>query len=384
MIAAAAFGPVVMINTSVYGCDALIIEETGMRSLPLPRLRAEDVEFYSTEKLRDSREVLEWLWDTIAQPVLDSLGFTTRVPEDGKWPRLWWIPTGLVGMFPIHAAGYHHDDSRDRTVMDRFISSYSQSIRALIHSRQSRSSRAPTPRHPSKVVLVGMPELPFAPREVKKISQVYDSTPDLNAIRPGTSREEVRAALKDCKVFHFAGHGRTDPLNPSNSGLKLSDGHLTVSDLFESSLQDGAPYLAYLSACGTGRIRNSKLADENLHLIGACQIAGFQNVVRTLWEVEDRSCVDVAVRTYEWIQSRDMGDGSVSVGLHRAVRHLRDQWAVENGITRGDTVAVGNEVEGQRAGRQSLRLGEDRQARTIASVEEAAPLHWLPYVHFGI
>lgn len=312
MKAAAAFGPVVMINTSEYGCDALIIEGTGMRSLSLPRLQIEDVRYFSAGKLRNNRDVLEWLWDTIAQPVLDSLGFTTRVPEDGTWPRLWWIPTGLVGMFPIHAAGYHHDGSRDRTVMDRVISSYSPSIRALIHSRQSSNSRSTPPRHPSKVVLVGMPELPYAPREVKRISQVYDSAPDMIATSPGTTREAVRTALKDCKIFHFAGHGRTDPLNPSNSGLVLSDGYLNVSDLFESSLQDGAPYLAYLSACGTGRIRNSQLADESLHLIGACQMAGFQNVVGTLWEVEDRSCVDVAVRTYEWIKSCDMGDRSVS------------------------------------------------------------------------
>lgn len=93
--------------------------------------------------------------------------------------------------------------------------------------------------------------------------------------------------------------------------------------LFELNLRSRAPFLAYLSACGTGQVTHNGLIDEGLHLIGACQLAGFRHVIGTLWEVDDKFCVDIAAKTYEWIKNRGLRDESVSDGLHHAVRRLR-------------------------------------------------------------
>ncbi|MFH8492880.1 DUF5131 family protein [Streptomyces coeruleorubidus] len=56
--------------------------------------------------------------------------------QDGEeeWPYVWWVPGGLLGMLPIHAAGYHTDsvdDSHRRTVMDRVVSSSVESAKEL-------------------------------------------------------------------------------------------------------------------------------------------------------------------------------------------------------------------------------------------------------------
>jgi CHAT domain-containing protein len=77
------------------------------------------------------------------------------------------------------------------------------------------------------------------------------------------------------------------------------------------------PFLAYLSACGTGRTQNNRFVDESIHLISACQLAGFRHVIGTLWEVNDQSCVDVARITYEGMKDGKMSDESVCLGLHR-------------------------------------------------------------------
>lgn len=73
---AAASGPVVVINTSIQRCDALIIKKDGIQSLSLPLLRDWDLEAraanFSTSNLQDT-ELLEWLWDTIAEPILEHL-----------------------------------------------------------------------------------------------------------------------------------------------------------------------------------------------------------------------------------------------------------------------------------------------------------------------
>lgn len=77
--------------------------------------------------------ILEWLWDVVTCPVLEALGFQSPIQDD-KWPRIWWIPTGSLSHFPLHAAGRFVERSTE-TVLDRVMSSYSPSIKALVYGR---------------------------------------------------------------------------------------------------------------------------------------------------------------------------------------------------------------------------------------------------------
>ncbi|RYP13180.1 hypothetical protein DL765_007007 [Monosporascus sp. GIB2] len=390
MEAAAAPGPIVIINVSRYRCDALVIEKRGLRTVRLPHLDNDEIRTRAAALGSDSinTQLLEWLWETTAKPVLDVLGFN-KYPR-GSWPRIWWIPTGSLAKFPIHAAGYHERGSSE-TVLDRVISSYSSSVRALVHSRQNRP-KAMMAAAPKKVVLVGMQNtpghgnLPFARQEIDQLNGLCNSM-ELQVREPQTSRKDVLAALNDCHIFHFAGHGQTDLLDPSKSALLLSDGDLTVASLFETNLHSRKPFLAYLSACGTGQVKYDALIDEALHLIAACQLAGFQHVVGTLWEVNDRSCVDAATMTYKWMQEGKLSDGSVSEGLHHASRRLRDQWTADSTTRRAIKHGTGEQDDGQRVTGQS-RSNRDkardlRHPRDVTLCDDA-PLYWVPYVHFGV
>jgi len=134
--------------------------------------------------------------------------------------------------------------------------------------------------------------------------------------------------MRTCDIFHFAGHGKSDPWDPSASCLLLDDWNinpLTVSDLRDSKLQDSPPFLAYLSVCSTSANKAGKLEDEGIHLVSAFQLAGFRHVVRTLWEVSDSACVDVAKIFYDTIRKEGMTDDAVCRGLHHAIRALRDK-----------------------------------------------------------
>lgn len=113
--------------------DALIIQRDRFTSLELPVLYS-DVKKFTTKPEID-RQTLEWLWDGIASPVLESLGYSD-IPTSSTWPRIFWIPTGPLSALPIHAAGYHYPGSTN-TVMDRVVSSYSSSVKALIQGRQN-------------------------------------------------------------------------------------------------------------------------------------------------------------------------------------------------------------------------------------------------------
>ncbi|KAM5359585.1 hypothetical protein ACJZ2D_014348 [Fusarium nematophilum] len=168
--AAAERGPIVTINTTPFRCDALIVDRSGTWALPLPHVKYEELEAHASGD-RGSPKVLEWLWDNLAEPVLDKLGFT-QMPIDGCWPHVWWIPTGVLSNLPLHAAG-KYSQRPYHGVLDRVISSYSSTIHMLLHTR-SRPCAAVEPPNGEKIVLVAMDKTPghgdleFASQEVAR------------------------------------------------------------------------------------------------------------------------------------------------------------------------------------------------------------------------
>ncbi|KAF5981746.1 putative 30S ribosomal protein S17P-like protein [Fusarium bulbicola] len=367
---AASLGPVVVINLSKFRCDAILVEQHQIRSLPLPDLTMDKMNEKESQGSLTSPSMLEWLWDIAAGPILQELGIQGPPPDD-DWPHIWWIPTGRLSRLPFHAFGHHYPGST-KTVLDRVISSYSSSIQALINGRKLRSDSAQ-----DKAVLVAMEDttaqikLPFVKEEVSAIAKLCKSM-NLEPRIPEQHKQAVLEELQNCKVFHFAGHGKTDG-NPSQSGLLLTDGILTVSELMDINLRKNAPFLAYLSACGTGQIGGDAFFDESIHLISACQLAGFQHVVGTLWEVSDKSCVEISQTVYESIRDGGFSDRSVCWGLHRAMRRLRDAWFSTLEHRPDRTVSSEREAI---LSRDILSCDEDG--------DKIEKLVWVPFVHFGI
>jgi hypothetical protein len=123
-------------------------------------------------------------------------------------------------------------------------------------------------------------------------------------------------------------------------------------------------------------------SDESIHLIATCQLAGFRHGIGTLWEVDDRICVDIARITYQSIKDgiKDgyMTDESVCRGLHFAIKGFRDLLMREDEdpgvISPGSNANAGN-PQGGRDGHISDK--EDDEIHEKWS-------NWVPYVHFGV
>ncbi|KAI1052963.1 hypothetical protein LB506_009944 [Fusarium annulatum] len=321
-------GPIIIMNIRIICCDAIVIMPDCIQTIPIDGLSRADIEEKVLNEDRGNPNVVEWLWDTIVCPVLDRNGFS-ETPKGDNWPHVWWIPTGLLKQFPLRAAGYHRKRTKE-TTLDRVVSSYASSVKAMI---QARRRRTPT-RETNKAVLVAMETTPtlsrlaFANQELEAVKDVCSSI-GLEVVEPERRKAALIDQLRECKFFHFAGHGCTDPQDPLRSYLCLEDvvtNPLRVGGLLDLNLKDQPPFLAYLSACGTGRIQQEQFMDESVHLISAFQLAGFQHVIGTLWEVNDKVCVDIAKVVYEGIKDGRMSDHSVAWGLHAASRRLRDSW----------------------------------------------------------
>jgi hypothetical protein len=369
VMAAAEYGPLIIVNVSPYRCDAFIVEKHRIRLEPLPELSEKELNTKFDQKLVGSVSTLEWLWKVAAGPIMAVLGYHTcsSATSDGI-PHVWWIPTGVLSHFPIHAAGIHAKGSNN-SVLDRVMSSYASSIKALVHGRRNKLQKvAGTSK--GQALLVAMQDtlnhrlLPFANEEVDMVASLCPSL-NLEPVIPPRRREEVLAHLQTCKIFHFAGHGRSDALDPARSSLLLDDWKealLTVGDVRDRRiLQDTSPFLGYLSACSTGSNKVTALVDEGIHLVSAFQVAGFRHIIGTLWEVADRDCVNVAKVVYETLRVEDMTDVAVCWGLHLAIKALRDSRIDEiKDVRDGDDLKVGGQTVEQK------------------------PLNWIPYVHFGV
>ena len=148
----------VVFNISAYRSDAILLTSVGITSRNLPGLNQATVieqvtAFHQALETTTSagspldqvraqqaiHQVLAWLWDTAVGPVLHALGHLGTPPPGKPWPQVWWVPTGLLEMLPIHAAGHHArpPDPGRRAVMNRVISSYTPTIGALAHARSA-------------------------------------------------------------------------------------------------------------------------------------------------------------------------------------------------------------------------------------------------------
>ncbi|KAH6641967.1 CHAT domain-containing protein [Boeremia exigua] len=392
---AAIRGPIAVINVSRHRCDALLVEQHQIRVLPLPALTLQDIRKAAETGALGTSEILNWLWETVTCPVLDDLGFNK--PVDGHWPRMWWIPTGLLSKFPLHAAGKLTQDSTC-TVLSRVMSSYNSSLRSIINARQQDRSRTISAK-PERALVVAMPITPhqgalqFAGEEadlVRNLCKSMEGAPVMNQPR----KREVLVELQQSSIFHFAGHGETHFEDPSQSNLLLDDWQtdpLTVADLLRLDLREQKPFLAYLSACGTSEIRVQQLFDESLHLVSACQLAGFRHVIGTLWAVNDERCLHMAGETYEEILREGLTDESVCLGLHKAAFQLQSEWlrsshaALDGSYNRAKMTrkyVTAHPVVNETTCSDS-RLPRDVYADD-SDTQTPEPLHWVPYVHFGV
>ncbi|KAI8721518.1 CHAT domain-containing protein [Fusarium sp. LHS14.1] len=376
-------GPIAIINVSVIHCDAILIRQDRIQTISLAGLSLHTIEEKVLIGDRGSPEVLEWLWDTVAAPVLDALGLTQPLSEDDGWPHMWWIPTGFLRQFPLHAAGYHRKRSAE-TVMDRTMSSYGSSVKAILRGRERRVS----PKGSTNAVLVAMEHtparlnLPFADAEIKVVSSLCASM-GLNVVEPHPLKEEVMTGLQSSIIFHFAGHGSTNQDDPLESFLCLEDvgsNPLRVADLLDLNLKENPPFLAYLSACGTGRIQQERHMDERMHLVSACQLAGFLHVIGTLWEVNDEICVEMARITYEGIRDGKMADGKKPT--------FGTKWVRVSG--KPGIKGMGTATASQRLTMRGIReemidmLGREASLAIIQKFRKSPAPTWVPFVHYGV
>ncbi|MFF7335737.1 CHAT domain-containing protein [Streptomyces sp. NPDC008163] len=345
LLSAAEGGPVVVVNVSTYRCDALVVTSAGIDVVPLPGLTRDAVAGWAADfvdgvdtaygahgtdeavaMMRTLSGRLGLLWDTVAEPVLGRLGLDAAPAAGKPWPRLWWCPTGLLSFLPLHAAGRGGPDS-GTWVMDRAVSSYTPTVRALARARAGLTAGVRGVRPAPLVVALaetpGAAPLPGVAREAEVLAELFPGGRLLSGAE--ATVDAVGGALEAHPWVHFSCHGVSELLAPSRSGLVLHDGRLTVSDV--AARRPAAPELAVLSACSASR-GGTRLSDEAVQLAAAFQLAGYPHVIGTLWPVADKLAPRVTEAFYAAL-AKDVSGGhpiGPAAALHAAIRALRDRY----------------------------------------------------------
>ncbi|MET8976977.1 CHAT domain-containing protein [Streptomyces sp. NPDC004539] len=308
----AADGAVVVVNTSLLRCDALVVTRDAVRVVPLPDLdlvwvkEAAESLLSALSSPRTAGEALRVtlgnLEFRVLEPVLDALP-----PEV---TRLWWCPTGPLALLPLHAA-----------TPARFVCSYATTLRSLTEARTQRQDDTPGP-----VLVVDqatVPDLAPLPGARKEAIGLVTRLTDRTLLTgPKVTPPALRKALPHHTCLHFAGHARHNAAHPGEGGLHCQGGLLTVETITRLRLPRAD--LAFLSACETAR-GTERLPDEPVHLSGALQLAGFTHVVATQWMARDDITRQLTERFYAELCPDGRPDPArAAFALHSAVREIRE------------------------------------------------------------
>ncbi|WP_431972545.1 CHAT domain-containing protein [Nocardia sp. bgisy134] len=351
-------GAVVVINIAKRRCDALVIRDGQLSNIALDRINYSIVAAHVDQYMRcqavlsdttqprrdrvtaadDLLSVLRWLWTAITEPILSALGHDSA-KSAADAPRLWWCPTGPLSVLPLHAAGVEFDGRGGNSVMDRVVSSYIPTVTAL-----TRAESASFPAADPRLLIVGMPNtpgcapLPTIAEEIIRLQQLFPS--DIRTTRQDAeaTHDAVVSDMRTHNWVHFCCHGDHDFTRPSNGGLMMFDGIITIAELAKQRHHHGE--FAFLCACFTHTGSHSVM-DESITVATALSYIGWRHIIATTWAAYDRAAVKVAESVYQDIASSNAIAAELAPrALHSAVVKLRN------------------------------------------SLPQAAPL-WLPFIHVG-
>ncbi|KAI9571847.1 CHAT domain-containing protein [Boletus coccyginus] len=329
---AATGGPVIIVNASKYGCDALIVlpdRDPAHVALPITKAGVSELSLKlhfvtSRARFRDVTKellmLLRELWDMVVFPIVEVL--QECHPNRS---RIWWCPTAEFSFLPLHAAGSFRKGQP--MFSDLYISSYTPTLTALIRARQKRSVYPSTERRHVLVVgqaqAPGQSELVAVNAELSSISQRIGSVATLTCVQDqDASITKVTEESGTNEFVYLACHGVPDRRRPFESGFALSDGLLTVEKIMQYDLQNAQ--FAYLSACHT-TVGDEESPDEALHLAAAMQFAGFSSVIGTMWAVDDEHTNEITPRFHNHMmdESGHLDHTRAALALHKTMSSLR-------------------------------------------------------------
>jgi CHAT domain-containing protein len=160
------------------------------------------------------------------------------------------------------------------------------------------------------VALVAGPGLPGAAEEVAALARLYESAQQITP--PASTSDAVAGALAGADLAHLACHGVLRADNPMFSSLVLSDGPMTVQEIYARGL---APHRLILASCQSGSQARYP-GDEVLGLVGALLARGAVGILASAAVVPDVPSIGLMTAVHRHLST----GGTLARALHEARR----------------------------------------------------------------
>ncbi|KAG9011286.1 hypothetical protein FRB93_003087 [Tulasnella sp. JGI-2019a] len=328
---AAAQGPVIIINVTQIGSQAIVILKSGEPAvIPLAKATPDAIESWLGTPIRPTvrRPALEGsppslntklqsIWTVIVAPVVNYLERTLKLPHRS---RTWWNPTTAVWSLPLHAA--QTSVPNELSLPDRFVSSYTPSLSALLRSD------APAVRALGPELLLMTPTSAC----VRVTDLITSRLPARVTVIGGedSTKNAMLADLKDSAWVHLTNDSFWFAKDSFKSTILLPSQDaepLTFLDINRNDFPIGE--MAFLC------VGHSADGDEASNLAAGMLLSGFRSVVGSMWEISDEDRLVAARAFYKYMLRNGPGAADyrdAAMALSMAAKELRrkgvpfEQW----------------------------------------------------------
>ena len=262
------------------------------------------------------REVLRELYDIVIGPVE-----RMKIAKDGS--VLIVVPHSVLAYLPF--AALLAPDGRRLVESHPLLELPSAAALPFLRAEERGSTAA------RSVVLAPFPDELAGTAEEASVVQ-NSTTNALSFVGARATEAQLRQALAGSRVVHVASHAVLDQINPMFSHLELApapkriptdDGSLEVHELLGIPVHS---QLVYLSGCETGVgaawSTSFRRSQDYATLSQAMLFAGAQNVVATLWRIDDLGASVFARRFYAALATHDV-TGALAVAQREMIRDPR-------------------------------------------------------------
>lgn len=215
-----------------------------------------------------------------------------------------FVPHGVLHYLPFAALPQPGSAELHFLVQD-FVIDYVPAASALVFSQS-----ADDPKGNLLALAPSSSRLRFTPQEARSVGSLYPAH-SLVLVGRGATKRAFEQQADGFKIIHLAAHGFFDQINPMFSGVELEpekkdNGRLDVYEILRLRLHSR---LVTLSACetalGSGFFSEYPAGDDIVGLTRAFLYAGSASVMASLWEVNDRSTLELMRGFYRDLQHTD-------------------------------------------------------------------------------
>ena len=282
------------------------------------------------------------LYEELLKHVHESLN--NKFGKNSKNHKIVLVPNRGLAILPLHACWWQ-ENGKKKYLLDSFTVSYAPSLSVYkrCHEREEEG------RVRDSLFGIANPDPPgdltFSEWECTEIERMLGEKNCRMLWRDAATKQKLMEWLGSNSWAHFSCHGEYRMDQPLESAIFLAGKNeadrLTLGDIFED-VNLPKSWLVVLSACETGLVDFTEIADEHFGLPIGFIYAGAPTVWCSLWKVNDNSTALLMIKAYDELLKNNKSKPEALIAAQKWVREATRDEIIDFAEQRGRDISSGN------------------------------------------